>query len=94
MGGRDTEKIFGDGRFVILRDTVNHVNVLYDREKQQQIEYVVFKYKEKEPFVYMIGKDGYTIINYKNGELKHSQKIIDFSEEEQNNIINNLKDYK
>ncbi|MEC2078686.1 hypothetical protein [Metabacillus fastidiosus] len=72
--GKDTVDIFGNGKFQILSGTGdnNFMNV----ETQEDIELYVYKYKEIEPLVYVIGESGYTILNYQTEKVK-KYKIID-----------------
>jgi|tagenome__1003787_1003787.scaffolds.fasta_scaffold20931234_2 hypothetical protein len=72
--GRDTIEIYGDGRYQIMRSGSSS-KTLMNVETQEDIEQNVYKYKEIKPLVYVIGKKGYTILNYKkNSIINYSNK--------------------
>lgn len=77
--GKDTYALFGDGRFVILSGG----NLgLYDRLDDSEIEPHVYGYSEVGQYVYIKGQCGYTKLNYNSGEVKQSEDITDFSNED------------
>ena len=83
--GRDTIEIYGDGRFQIMSGpTTNSFNNL---EEQDTIEHIVFKYKEIEQYVYVIGESGYTVLNFQTGEMKKYQKMNEIPSEEKEIFI-------
>ncbi|MEH7305483.1 hypothetical protein [Neobacillus drentensis] len=70
--GKDTVEIYGDGTYQILSgDTYSLSNV----ETQENPEENVYKYKEEKPLVYVIGKSGYTLLNYKTGKIKKYKRM-------------------
>ncbi|MEH7336451.1 hypothetical protein V7161_27885 [Neobacillus drentensis] len=71
--GKDTVEIYGDGTYQIL--SVGTSNTLYNVKTQEDIEKVVYKYKEKKPSVYVIGESGYTVLNYQTGKIKKYIKM-------------------
>lgn len=79
--GRDTIESFGDGRFQILGPS--DTKSLYDGEAQDMtkasIEDNVYKYKVKGDLVYVIGQRGYTIVNYRTGEINQYKEINKFT---------------
>jgi hypothetical protein len=91
MYGRDTHKAFGDGRFAILisekyafnspeiNPNTNTVYSLFDRENQKDVEISVYKYKEIEPYLYIVGESGYTLVNYISGHIEQHNSIDEFS---------------
>jgi hypothetical protein len=93
MGGRDTHVAFGDGRFAILigeryafnspeyNPKTNRIYSLFDNENQQTVEINVYKYKEIEPYLYIVGESGYTLVNYVSGQIEHHNIIEEFSSE-------------
>ncbi|HEY5524773.1 MAG TPA: hypothetical protein VIK26_05495 [Clostridium sp.] len=93
MYGRDTYKAFGDGRFAILisekyaynspeyNPNTNTVYSLFDQENQQTIEISVYKYKEIESYLYIVGESGYTLVNYISGQIEQHNIIDKFSQD-------------
>lgn len=95
LGGMDTEKAFGNGRYSILLyhitlvdspvyNSKNYKNAydFFDVKEQKAIDDNVFKYKDIKPYAYVIGKNGYTVLNYQTGEFKQSKKLNDFTKTE------------
>jgi hypothetical protein len=85
--GKDTMKYFGDGTFQILRDSENKTNELFNNRSDNTFNRVVepnvkdyVQIKEK---VYVFGEKGYTILNLDTFDVKQSQSLDGFSEEEQ-----------
>ena len=81
-GDRDTIESFGvDGQFAIYKFSDENFNKkldLFDTKNQNRID-IISNYKEIEPFVYTIGKKGYTKLNYANGNLIQSNDLNKFS---------------
>ncbi|MDM0459733.1 hypothetical protein QTH51_05120 [Clostridium perfringens] len=81
-GDRDTIESFGvDGQFAIYKCVDKKFNKkldLYDAKNQHRID-LVSNYKEIEPYVYTIGENGYTKLNYANGNLIQSNDLNEFS---------------
>jgi hypothetical protein len=74
--GKDTVEIYGDGTYQILSGPTS--NTLANIETQEDIELVVYKYKEESPLVYVIGESGYTILNYQTGKIKKYKKRMKY----------------
>ncbi|GAA0066559.1 MAG: hypothetical protein E6748_09175 [Clostridium perfringens] len=81
-GDRDTIESFGvDGQFAIYKCVDKNFNKkldLFDTKNQHRID-LVSNYKEIEPYVYTIGENGYTKLNYANGNLIQSNDLNKFS---------------
>ena len=78
--GKDTIAYFGnDARYQIL--SVGTYG-LADLQEQKNIESDVYRYYEDKPNVYVVGIQGYTILNYDTSEIKHSIELKDFSDAE------------
>ncbi len=96
-GGRDRKWIadFGIRRFEIFRLTKDMQKdikrwVLYDIQASCAIEDDVYSYIELNPYVYTIGDEGCTKLNYETAEVIQSKGIFDFSEKDQT-IFNELE---
>jgi hypothetical protein len=87
--GKDTVAIFGDGKFQILSGPTS--NSLTNYEADLNIEYIVYKYKEIKPLVYVIGESGYTILNYKTGQIRRYKKLKEIEDPEQQIFIDLAK---
>ncbi|MBS5967553.1 MAG: hypothetical protein KIB11_00320 [Clostridium perfringens] len=81
-GDRDTIESFGvDGQFAIYKFSDENFNKkldLFDTKNQNAID-IISNYKEIEPFVYTIGKKGYTKLNYSNGNYIQTNDLSKFS---------------
>lgn len=81
-GDRDTIESFGvDGQFAIYKFSDENFNKkldLFDTKNQNRID-IISNYKEIEPFVYTIGKKGYTKLNYSNGNFIQTSDLSKFS---------------
>lgn len=81
-GDRDTIESFGvDGQFAIYKFSDENFNKkldLFDTKNQNHID-IISNYKEIEPFVYTIGKKGYTKLNYSNGNFIQVNDLSKFS---------------
>ncbi|EGT3605388.1 hypothetical protein FKF97_02985 [Clostridium perfringens] len=81
-GDRDTIESFGvEGQFAIYKCVDKNFNKkldLFDTKNQHRID-LVSNYKEIEPYVYTIGENGYTKLNYANGNLIQSNDLNEFS---------------
>lgn len=86
--GRDTHEFFGDGTFQILSSSRRMV--LVNNDKLQNVETNVYKYRDINPFVYVIGEKGFTLIDYKNKTVKQNSQIEYFSTEEKE-IFNEIE---
>lgn len=94
VNGKDTHDYFGDGRFVIVTANDWEDNgegrkaktywSLYDHkgDSKMVLDYVR-TYKKVKPYLYIINLEGYSKLNYENGDITSSKNITDFSEEEQ-----------
>ncbi len=78
-GGRDTYDQFGNRRFVLLS---GGGLTLYDRKTDETIDYDVYNYVEIKPYVYAVGSEGYTKLNYVTGDYSQSKDIDSFSKED------------
>ncbi|MGV1065475.1 hypothetical protein [Clostridium perfringens] len=82
VGDRDTIESFGvDGQFAIYKFSDENFNKkldLFDTKNQNAID-IISNYKEIEPFVYTIGKKGYTKLNYSNGNYIQTNDLSKFS---------------
>lgn len=86
-GGRDTYDQFGNRRFVLLS---GGGLTLYDRKTDSTIDYDVYDYIDREPYVYIYGSEGYTRLNYETGDYSQSKDIDRFKEEDKT-ILKGLK---
>lgn len=81
--GKDTLEYFGNGRFVVFYPIEkNDSYSLFDRKKQNSIDNIS-KYTDIKPFLYAIGKNGYTKINYELGLYHQSSSLDKFDENDQ-----------
>ncbi|MED4401335.1 hypothetical protein [Metabacillus fastidiosus] len=83
-------EIYGDGTFQIMSGPTS--NGLYNNETQEDIEFIVFKYKEIKTLVYIIGESGYTILNYQTGEIKKYKKMDEIPNKEKQIFIEIAKE--
>lgn len=100
--GRDTAVRVGDGRFDILRTTdvddsgkvLGNMYCVIDCETQDQIEPNVNEYflDYSNSKLYLIGSEGYTVVDYKKTNWKTHKNIAEFNADEQN--IFNKKRFK
>lgn len=70
-----------DGQFAIYKFSDENFNKkldLFDTKNQNAID-IISNYKEIEPFVYTIGKKGYTKLNYSNGNYIQTNDLSKFS---------------
>lgn len=85
--GRDTVESFGDGRFQVLKVGPDKILYLVDESKPQfngrVVESNVSGYTRKGEFVYVVGKGGYTVLNYKTGELRQYESLDELPDQEQ-----------
>lgn len=93
--GRDVVKSFGDGRYGIARmlrytpgteeyknnPDIKMIYTLRDRKEQETIEPDVDKYLEKGSKVYVVGENGYTVLDYKTGKIENYKDISESPEE-------------
>lgn len=82
--GRDTVISLGDndGRFLVVRgvtESFEHYWDLFDVKNQDSLGRID-NYKDIKPYIYTIGKNGYTKLNYENGEYIQSKNLIDFTD--------------
>ena len=89
-GGRGIKWIadFGIRRFEIFRltkDMQKNIKrwVLYDSQGSCAIEEDAYSYIELNPYVYTIGDEGYTKLNYEIAEVTRSKEASEFSKEDQ-----------
>ncbi len=83
--GRDLHEYFGDARFTILNGhdiSGNNTLVLYDAKKIETIDEEIKIYDEINGYVYLIGKKGYTFLDYVKGEYIQSKDLSSFKQEE------------
>ncbi len=85
--GRDTYDLFGDGTYQIDRvpniGSSEQIYALYDCSTLEDIEMDIYRYTHIEPYVYVVGASGYTILNYQTGELIQKMKLEDLPKNEQ-----------
>lgn len=90
--GRKTVDTFGIRRFEIFRlarynDTGQFIKnkrlVLYDTQSSNAIEEDVYNYIERKPYVFAIGNEGYTKLNYESAEVLQSKDLSEFSLDDQ-----------
>lgn len=86
--GKDTIESFGNGRYQIIRfyDENRNINkTLYDLKENETIESNIYTYSERliDNTVYIVGEDGYCILNYEKEEYIQSNDLSDFSYEQQ-----------
>jgi hypothetical protein len=77
------------------------ISILFDREGKSKgiepvenpdvIEDEIYKYYETKPYVYVIGKNGYTKLNYTKCEFKQTKSISDFQDSDILVFNNNSK---
>lgn len=77
--GRDTIESFGNGRYQIVGVVNKRVLVDLDRNIRPSVEDNVYKYKVRGDLVYVIGQRGYTIVNYRTGEINQYKEINKFT---------------
>jgi hypothetical protein len=87
--GRDTIESFGNGRFQIIRIS-NEKKELSDLKELKTIESDIQVYYQTENRVYIIGNNGYCILNCSEENYKQSKDLSDFAIEEQQ-IFNKLQ---
>ena len=83
-GGKDSEKEFGDSRFIILvghnEDNSKYLMFYDNKEPGEEIDGNVKAYKDIKPFAYIIGEKGFIKTNYESGEIKQSMSLDDFED--------------
>lgn len=79
--GRDTYELFGDGTYQILC-APDKTYVLHDCDNSNNIEEYIYRYRKISPLVYVVGKNGYTILNYETGIIEQKSDINDFSDKD------------
>lgn len=82
---RKTVESFGNKRFAIEKGTrVDNEDkiidgekryFLFDRSKNEDVDYDVKSYKKSGSYVYILGCEGYTKLNYETGEVIRSENI-------------------
>ena len=80
--GKDTQEYFGNGRFAVYVPINDQFYYLFDRRKNKSIDSIE-KYSDVSPFLYTIGKKGYTKINYELGLYHQSSSLDKFDENDQ-----------
>lgn len=83
--GRDLHEYFGDARFSILNghdENGNNTLILYDGKKIETIDEEIKTYDEINGYVYLIGKRGYTFLDYVKGEYIQSKDLAAFNEDQ------------
>lgn len=87
ISGRDTIKSFGSGRYQIIGTNHydNDIKVLIDLKDEKTIESYIYNYYERETSnnVYIIGENGYSVLNYKKEEYKQSKNLNEFNKKDQ-----------
>jgi len=89
--GKDTYESFGNGRFQIISSNSEEL-YLIDLKDGKTIESDIRNYYKVDNKVYIIGIDGYCILNYAKEEYKQSKELKDFTEDEQK-AFNDLEKY-
>lgn len=87
--GKDTVAFFGDGTIQIYNLT-DQRKVLRNNEIGEEIEPDVFMYFVANNDVYVVGANGYTIVNYSTGKVKQNGVLENFTPAEIN-IFKNKK---
>ncbi|MBQ6143217.1 MAG: hypothetical protein IJI84_01830 [Clostridia bacterium] len=97
---RKTVESFGNKRFAIEKGTRvgNEDKIidgekryfLFDRSKNEDVDYDVKSYKKSGSYVYILGCEGYTRLDYETGEVIQSEDIDSFGEEDRK-IFGSLK---
>lgn len=82
QSGRDTFASFGNGEFQILRISIDRKYIFFDEDKKKIIESNVYSYYDNNPFLYITGTQGYSIINYKTGEIKQKSDLNKLEDKE------------
>lgn len=92
--GKDTIKYFGDARFIIAeappidpKQSKNDI-LLWDQKENKAIDSMgtgnTYKnYRNINPYVYTVGKNGYIKLNYDTGKYTQSKNLKDFTEDDQ-----------
>lgn len=84
--GRDAIIVFGDNRFYFTKDEFSENSfVLHDYERtpiEGAVDSGIHKYGEYS-YIYTIGDKGYTKVNEKTGEIRQSESLEDFSQDDQ-----------
>lgn len=98
---RKTVESFGNKRFAIEKGTkvddqdkiINGEKryFLFDRCKNEDVDYDVKSYQKLGFYVYVIGSKGYTKLNYETAEVKQSKDLSGLSEEDKE-IFNKMDD--
>lgn len=92
--GKDTLIQFDNGRYQILRSGPTTKKLFfYDMQQNKNIETDVYKYCEIKPNIYIVGEQGYTVLNYKTGKVEQSENLASFSKQEIE-IFKNVKKFK
>ena len=95
--GKDTVESFGSGRYQIVAfpsfGEKQKEYSLRDEKKNVSIVRNIYKYNNKNEWgkVYIIGKNSYTILDYKKEKYKQTGNIADFSSNEQD-VFNQVDD--
>lgn len=85
-GGRDTVEEFGKFcRYAILSSS--NKNVLFDRNNQFTIDSDIIDFIEKEPYVYSVGINGYTKLDYYNNIYIQKKDLDKFENIDKDNFI-------
>lgn len=77
--GKDTIHYFGDGTFQIIKSPSGE-KVLYKLPEQAVVESDVYKHKEINDKIYVMGKLGYTIINMQTNQIQQFRDFNDYNE--------------
>lgn len=87
--GKDTVESFGSGRYQIVAfpsfGEKQKEYSLRDEKKNVSVVRNIYKYNNKDEWgkVYIIGKNSYTILDYKKEKYKQTDNITDFNSDEQ-----------
>ena len=82
--GRDTKDIFGNGKYQIIRGPAGSRYSLSCYDSLEYIDRNVYKYREIKPYVYTIGSEGYTVLNYETDEIVQEKELKNLPYEYQN----------
>lgn len=80
--GRDTYELFGDGTYQILVGPYQ-IYSLYEYGNINAIEDDIYRYRKISSLLYVVGKNGYTILNYETGITEQNSDIKKFSNNDQ-----------
>lgn len=86
--GKDTISYFGDARFIIMDGSPDPDVFLWDQKENKAIDSIgsgnnYRNYRNIKPYVYTVGKKGYTKLNYDTAEYTQSENLKNFNADDQ-----------